>query len=312
MRTLILVLLLATPALAARLRPYTVLYAPDVRLSDLFAGIAPAPDATLGPAPAPGARILVEAPQLAAIARDYGVDWRPASGAERAMLVRAGQTLSAAAVLAALRPVLAAAGAPPGADIALAAYDPPMLPEGTAPTPAVTNASYDAATGRFTADLAIDMPEAPASHTHLGGTALAVEQAAILTRALVAGARLGTGDLREIRVRASLLPGHAHLRIEQALGQTLRHPRGAGEPLREDDVAAPNAVTRGGLLRLTLDAGPISLIAAAVAIDAGAIGDQIRVQNPSSHATVQALVTGEGEARVVAGPAVRVSLASSQ
>ena len=55
----------------------------------------PKPTRVLGPGPAPGGRIVVEAAQLAAIARQFGVDWRPASPADRAVLDRPGRMLRA-------------------------------------------------------------------------------------------------------------------------------------------------------------------------------------------------------------------------
>src|SRR4051794_3976135 len=107
--------LLATPpALAATPRPLTTLAADVVRLSDLFDEAGPEAARALGPAPAPGARLVVEAPRLAAIARQFGVEWRPASGSERVILDRPGRLLPREAVLSALRQALSGLGAPDG------------------------------------------------------------------------------------------------------------------------------------------------------------------------------------------------------
>src|SRR5689334_10184716 len=78
---------------AARLRPMTTLTSPMVRLSDLFDDAGPEADRVLGPGPAPGGRIVVEAAQLGWIARQFGADWRPASPADRAILDRPGRVL---------------------------------------------------------------------------------------------------------------------------------------------------------------------------------------------------------------------------
>src|SRR5579875_1173793 len=77
---------------AATLKPFSTLPGPVVRLSDIWDGVST--DKPLGPAPAPGGRITVPAAQLAAIARDYGVDWRPASSGDRAILERSGRSLT--------------------------------------------------------------------------------------------------------------------------------------------------------------------------------------------------------------------------
>ena len=128
MRTLVLLLLLMLPAGAATLRPFTTVERPVVRLSDLWDGVVK--DRDLGPAPAPGGRILVEAPQLAAIARQFDVDWEPASPGDRAVVERAGQPLSRETVLAAVRGALAAAGAPADADVEVSAFVAPIVPTG--------------------------------------------------------------------------------------------------------------------------------------------------------------------------------------
>ncbi len=63
---------ISTPSLAATLRNFVSLTEPVVRLSDLFEGVIS--DKPLGPAPAPGGRITLEAAQLSGIARQYNVD----------------------------------------------------------------------------------------------------------------------------------------------------------------------------------------------------------------------------------------------
>ena len=63
-------------AQAATLRAMTTLHASVVRLSDLFDDAGANADRVLGPGPGAGGRIVVEAAQLGAIARQFGVDWR--------------------------------------------------------------------------------------------------------------------------------------------------------------------------------------------------------------------------------------------
>lgn len=148
-------MLAAIPADAAMLKPMTTLHSPVVRLSDLFDGAGLNADRVLGPGPAPGGRIVVEARQLAAIAREFAVDWHPASPAERAVLDRPGRPLRRAEAMAALTTALISAGAPTDAEIEIAAFDPPMVPADVTVTPTVTQLDYDAASGRFTAQLGL-------------------------------------------------------------------------------------------------------------------------------------------------------------
>src|SRR3954451_18194883 len=96
---------------AATLRSMTTLHASVVRLSDLFDDAGPNADRVLGPGPGAGGRIVVEAAQLRAIARQFAVDWRPASTADRSVLDRPGRPLRRQDVLDAVKNALVAAGA---------------------------------------------------------------------------------------------------------------------------------------------------------------------------------------------------------
>ena len=107
---LVTLLLLSLRAEAASLRPLATIDASVVRLSDLFDDAGSGADRVLGAAPAPGSRLLIEAPQLAAIARQFGVDWRPASPADHLVIDRPGRVVPREAVLSALRAALTELG----------------------------------------------------------------------------------------------------------------------------------------------------------------------------------------------------------
>ena len=128
----------AAPAAAgATLRTAEVeLSDPGVRLSDLFDGVAH--DQVIGPAPALGGRIVVEAAQLTAIARQFGVAWRSATLADRVVLSRPGEPFPREPIMAALRDALLAAGMPQNAEIETPAITPPMVPPGETARPDVT------------------------------------------------------------------------------------------------------------------------------------------------------------------------------
>ena len=197
MRTLVLMLLLTLPAGAATLRPFTTVERPVVRLSDLWDGVAK--DRDLGPAPAPGARILVEAPQLAAIARQFGVDWEPASPGDRALVERAGQPLSREAVLAAVRGALAAAGAPADADVEVPAFAAPIVPTAGTAAPSISQFLYDAGTGEFTALVSVAAEGMAPAQTRVAGRIVPMQDLPVPTRAIGTGEIVGAADLRFLR-----------------------------------------------------------------------------------------------------------------
>jgi flagella basal body P-ring formation protein FlgA len=298
-----LTLLTSATAAAANLRPFRELAGGIVRLSDLFDALGDTPDRDLGPSPAPGDRIVVEAPQLAAIASDFGVAWRPRSGAERAVLERGGTALAQDAVMTPLRSALATAGAPAQCDIDMPGFTAPVVPAGAQPLSAISNVTYDPGTGRFGALLSVTAPDMPTFRSHLSGQVFPLMDAAVLIRHLHPGAVIRAEDVRAARVRAGLLRGNSPLGADGVTGMALRHDLPPGQPITIADITRPILVARNGLVRMRLEAGGLLLSAQGTALEDGGMGDRVRVQNPTSHAVIIAEVTGDAEVRVEPGRA---------
>ena len=286
------------PAQAAMLRPFTQITGATVKLADLFDQLGATPDRVLGAAPAPGLRIVVSSPQLAAIARDFAVDWRPASGGEQAVIERRGDVLSQSAISAVLRRSLAEAGAPEDCDIAAPDVQPIVVPAGAAVHEDVSQLNYEPEHGRFSALLSVSAPDMPGVQMRISGQVVPMVRTAVATHRLAPGTVLGEGDIQSARVRLASLRGGAALSPEAAFGLSTKHVISAGQALGAADLARPPMVLRGAAVRMTLDTDGIALSAQGIATEAGAQGDRIRVENPASHLIVEAEVTGEGEVRV--------------
>ena len=198
---------LAAEARSATLRTATMLHGPVVRLSDLFDDAGANADRVLGTAPGPGGSIVVEAPQLAAIARQFGVDWRPASAAERAVLERAGRLLPRDDVLKAVTAALVAAGASPDCEVELPGFTAPMVPLDARPQALATELQYEAGSGRFNAVLSVTGEGMEPINLRVAGQ---VDDTIELP---VAVARLGIGtvvrvdDVRLARVHVAMVHG---------------------------------------------------------------------------------------------------------
>jgi flagella basal body P-ring formation protein FlgA len=313
MRTLaVACCLFALPAQAAGLRPYTELTSGVVRLSDLFDAIGNAPDRVLGRAPAPGQTITVQAPQLAAIARDFGVDWRPSTGSERSVLQRRGKPIPAAEVTDCLTKALRGAGAPSDGDVVMPSFDPPMVGAGATASLEATQIAFDPQSGRFTALLVVHETDGDQPAIRLSGQIVSMRDAATLTHRLPIGAVLTDADVQQTRVRASTLSGVIPLPAHQAIGMALRHEVAAGQPLTAGDVMRPVVISRGGTVRMVLESPGMALSALGVALESGGLGETIRVQNPTSHAVVVGEITAAGTVRVAPGAAAQVNVATAQ
>jgi flagella basal body P-ring formation protein FlgA len=98
--------------------------------------------------------------------------------------------------------------------------------------------------------------------------------------------------------KAALAPADAPNDPDAVIGLAARRPLRAGAAVAARDVSAPHVVKANEVVTLTYDNGGVSLAMQAKALAGGAVGETINVQNVTSKKTVQAVVTGPGQAAV--------------
>jgi flagellar basal body P-ring formation protein FlgA len=297
-RVCVLAGLLGGAAHAAALRTSTTLHGPTVYLRDLFDDAGRNADRALGPGPDPGGRIVVPAAQLDAIARQYGVSWHSMSSADRAVLEWPGHPLDKDNAIAAARAAVAAAGAPPDADLDLPGFIPPMVPADSDPHAVASQLDYDPQSGRFTAMLTVNAPGMNPVDTRISGRVVEMIEAPVAATRLLPDSVLRPDDVRLARIRGSSLVSEIARSVDQVAGMELRRPIAAGQPLALTDLVHPPLVKRGSMVQIELSVGGLSVSGQAVALDTGAAGDRVRVQNTSSRAMIFADVSGPGRVRV--------------
>lgn len=286
---------------AATLRTMTTLHAPTVRLSDLFDGAGSNADRVLGPGPGAGGRIVVEAAQLRAIARQFGVDWRPASSADRAVLDRPGRPLRRDDVLDAVKNALIAEGASSDCDVELAGFTPPLVPFESEPQPVVSDLDYDANAGRFSAVLSVTGEAMEPLHLRVAGRVDDTVDVPVAAVRLLAGSVLRAEDVRMSRVHIAALRGEAVRRVSDAVGMQAKRQLSVGQPLTLSELVRPAMVQRNATVLMVLDSPGIALTAQGQAMESAAIGERIRVLNPMSHAVIEAEVIGPDRVRIAPG-----------
>ena len=298
---LIFMLCAAMTAEAATLRTAVTLRGPHVYLRDLFDDAGPNADRLLGPGPGPGGRVIVESAQLGAIARQFGVDWRPVSRADRTVLEWPGRPMRREDALDAVRVALMSAGAAADCVIDLSGFNPPLVPVEATPRPAVAQLDYDSTVGRFTAVLSVTGVGMDPITTRIAGRVEETVELPVPTTRLMPGAVLRPGDVHMARVSTGLVRMEVVRSLSQAVGMQLKRQALPGQPFAVADLMRPAMVQRDSLVRMQLDSGGLSLIAQGVAMEAGAAGERIRVRNPVSRAILEAEVLGPGEVRVLPG-----------
>lgn len=285
-------------AQAAALRSVTTLHGPIVFLRDLFDDAGPNADRVLGPGPVPGDRIVVEAAQLNAIARQFNISWRSVSSADRAVLEWPGRPLRREEAVDAVRIAVTAAGAPEDSDIDIQGFNPPTVPSETKIGLTVSQIDYDSGSGRFTAALTLTAENMNAINTRISGRAEEMAEAPVAITRLQPDTVLRAEDVRIARLRATQVTAEVASSLSQVVGMQLRRPVAAGQPLRLADLSRPALVQRGAVVQIELTALGLSVTGQATALDPGAEGDRIRVQNNNSKAFLFAEVIGPGQVRV--------------
>lgn len=302
MRSLFLLLLLAGAARAEpAVRPFATVDDAVVRLADLFEDAGPRADVVLGPAPAPGTRLVIEAAQLQAIARSNGLAWRPMGGADRVVLERPGRMVPLDEVALALRAALRGQGLDEEADVDLQGFAAPMVPERSFVQLVVESAVLDAAAGRFAASLAVAAEGQPTQRFRLSGRVVSTVPMLVAARRMAAGEVVRAADVRLIRVPASRLRPGAAQATEGVVGQALRRPAAPEQPLMLANIVAAPTVERGQTVTMLFQAPGMTLTAQGRAMETAPRGAVVPVMNLTSRVVVQAEVVAPGRVRVGGG-----------
>jgi flagella basal body P-ring formation protein FlgA len=300
-RYLLLGFCLIAPAHGAALKTATTLDGPRVFLRDLFEDAGSNADRVLGPGPGPGGRIIVEARQLKAIAIQYDVDWRPVSGADRAMLEWPGRPLKREDALAAVRAALVSQGASPDCDVAIPGFTPPIIPLSGVSAPVIAQLDFDHDLGRFTAMLSVTVEGMQPISTRISGEVSDVIEVPVAVTRLPAGAIPGPDDVRMARVHVGSVRAEVARDPAMVIGMQLKLQLQAGVPIPLAGLMQPTQVTRGDPVRLQLQVGGLSVAGQGLALESGAAGERIRVRNISSQAVLEAEVVQPGLVRVIPG-----------
>ena len=193
--------------------------------------------------------------------------------------------------------------APEDSAIELPGFQSPLVPAETHAELAIEQMDYDPADGRFTGTLAIAGTGMELQRMRLSGTVQEMVTLPVLAHRLPAGAVIQPEDLQTAHLRAGLARGEVAHDAAQAVGMAVRHQMLVGQPLALADLVRPAAVRRGALVTMQLRSPGIALNAQGQALEAGALGEVIRVLNPVSHMVITAEVTGPDAVRVVPGSA---------
>lgn len=269
----------------------------EVTLADL---VPDAPAAwsrvALGKAPRPGGQRVLNREWVLARARDAGAD-RALDVPETVILTRSGAAVEREAVVLAVESALAKrTGSGKGVRIASVGLPGPVPqgeitlsvcePEGELAGP--TTVWVDVLSGGRKVARAWARVEAASGPEVL-----------VLGRSARRGDVLDAADV-ELRPVKSALRAQALSDPSEAVGKRLVRSLSAGMPLTAADVETPPAVAKGDLVRLVARVGSVTAVAPGKALQAGRVGEGLRVENQVSGRVLQGVLRERGVVDVVA------------
>ncbi len=284
------------------LRDQVIVNGDVVRLSDIFDGVDLAADPIVAYAPAPGRRAVFDANWLARVAARNELPWRPTSRLDRVLVERATITLGPDELTEILRaePAIQQLGdqvevvlANRNARIFLAADDPGDV--------RIESLSVDSENGRFRATLALPGDAAGrAARVDLSGRIHPIMRVPVPRATLRPGQVIGENDITWTTVRTASVRDNVVTGLDQLIGRTPRRPLNPEVPVRLTDLMIQDAVNRGTAVTIVFETPALLLTVAGRALDSGARGDVIRVQNLQSGRTIDAEVISPDQVAVFA------------
>ncbi|WP_146144776.1 flagellar basal body P-ring formation chaperone FlgA [Phreatobacter cathodiphilus] len=166
---------------------------------------------------------------------------------------------------------------------------------------------HDPRSGRFDAVLGI-RGSGRSERTggfRVNGTANELVEFVVPARTIGRGEVVRTSDLTVERRPRSALPGMTAdtiVSLGQAVGMAARRPLSPERPFRTADLMKPELVERNANVLIVVELPGLSLTMRGKALEAGAEGDVIQVENMQSRKKLQAVVTGLNRVSLAAQP----------
>lgn len=297
---------------AAALRPNVVVDADVVKLGDLFDDIGDKASVAVARAPAPGKRVVVDMEWLARVARANGLDWRPASAFEQAVVERSGVTIQQDQIATEVRNALIDQGVPANSDIELNNRGVQItVPLAVSTDVGIRDLVVDARHKSFSATVEVPANTPGAQRVRLTGRFFSTLDIPVLAHAIPHGDIISAHDLTWSKVREDVVRRDAITDADQIIGLTPRQALRPGQMISAADLERPQAVGKGAMVTMTLKVGGMTLTSQGRAIEPGSLGDTIRVVNTRSNITVEAKVDGPNMVSVTpAGGPTQLSLAN--
>jgi len=278
---------------AATLRNAVSVERDIIRLGDLFIDAGKHSKTVVANSPAPGRSETFGARQLQNIARRAGLDWYPESRYDRTVVRRPGDLVSTEEIATKLRHALRQSGLPKDQRIKLSKKDLSVyVARGTQNEVRILSPRFNIKNGTFSAKIEIPRGKRGNERLQITGRTYTVVKVPVFSRRLQRNDIIREADLDIIELPLSAVGRNALLNIRDIIGKTPKRLIQNGKQIRSGDLKPPTVVKKGSIVTIVLRTKKMLITARGKAIDDGAKGEVVRVQNTRSRKTIEATVVG--------------------
>ncbi len=279
--------------------------APQITLGDLFEGAGDKANVVVAMSPIPGQRGLLNVSHIAMVARNNDLGWRGGTGITQVIVHRNSRIVPTAMIEDAISLALGREGLEVPVDISLRNLGIELhVGSDIVPSVAIRDLDLNRHTGYFAATLVAPANDPNAKAVRVVGQAHRLAEIPVLARKVAVGSVIRAKDIDWISVRAKRVHRNIALTEEEIVGMSPRRPLRVGAPIRASDVSKPVTVAKGAVVTMQVAAGRMHLSAGGRALEAGAVGDVIRIANIKSRRVVLATIISPNLVAVAAAQKV--------
>ncbi|MEZ0226482.1 MAG: flagellar basal body P-ring formation chaperone FlgA [Alphaproteobacteria bacterium] len=274
----------------------------SVTVGDIFVGVTHDAGYVLAPAPGYGQSLTLSATDLKRVSDAFNLGWAPVSGFEQSMVHRSSHEIDRYAVEAAVKKSLADAVNDQKFDVELSDRNMSVhLPESLPATAEAQSLRYDLAKGEFRAVLVAPAGAVhPAVKQEITGRIYPVTSVPVLKNPMRQGDVISAADIDYIDIRSNNVSASTIVDADRLVGMSPRRAVAGLKPVAMSEIAMPVLVKKGDTVIMELKHNGIFLTTQGKAVDSGAEGETVHIENMSSHHVVQAVVTGTKSVSVTA------------
>jgi flagella basal body P-ring formation protein FlgA len=271
---------------------------PFVRLGDLFPEAGAKADIAVAYAPAPGSRTVYDVKSLVSIATANGIQWQARSWFDRVVIERPGITIGDTDIIAAVRAELAKQKLDSKADVELATRNLSLqIPADSSTALDLQNFQFDERSGQFSSKLVVPAADGTQS-IPVSGRIYRTVDVPTLNRRVAGGDVVTREDIQWQTARAETVARNVILDPDKIIGKEAIRPLPSDQPVRTGDVRPPVIVTKGSLVTMIVQSPTMTLTSKGKAMQNGAMGEAVRIQNTQSKVVVEGEVVSNGTVRI--------------